>query len=335
MTVGQSEFTVQSEPGAVFHILATTDLNQPVANWTGLATAHQCHRERAVRGFDARLDAALLCGAGSAVKRECPMTNPVRSSRRRGFTLVELLVVIAIVAILAALLLPALASAKERSKGASCLSNLQQIGIAIRAYAEDSSGSIPFGPKAPPYTSPFDLYPSTGAPTSLISLGSGAPVALGLLLQSYVAGQPKILFCPGSDQYVDTGAQLARVGVGQAQCSYYYRHAGNTRLSDNPASPFVPDHIKLDNLGANRNGLPIRALAMDTEFLCSPALASYNVRPSTHHQQLYANILFSDGHAAARPNTGGCFVVKLDNELNPADAFSLILSVLEQADTQP
>jgi prepilin-type N-terminal cleavage/methylation domain-containing protein/prepilin-type processing-associated H-X9-DG protein len=263
------------------------------------------------------------------------MTNLARSSRSRGFTLIELLVVIAVVAILAALLLPALASAKERSKGTACLSNLRQIGVAIRAYADDSSGDIPFGPKAPPFTSAFDLYPSTGAPTSLISLSSGAPVALGLLLQSYVARQPKVLFCPSSDQYVNTDAQLAQVGLGQAQCSYYYRHAGNTLLFDNPSSPFMPTHIELDNLGANGNGLPIRALVIDTEFLCSPALASYNVLPSTHHQQLYANILFSDGHTASRPNTGGCFTVNLGSNTDPADAFGMILGVLQLADTEP
>jgi prepilin-type N-terminal cleavage/methylation domain-containing protein/prepilin-type processing-associated H-X9-DG protein len=263
------------------------------------------------------------------------MTNPARPSPSRAFTLIELLVVIAIVAILAALLLPGLASAKERSKGTACLSNLRQIGIAIHSYADDSSGNIPFGPKAPAFTSPFDLYPSTGAPTSLLSISSGAPVALGLLRQSYVARQPKVLFCPSSDQSVNSDAQLAQVGVGQAQCSYYYRHAGNTLLFDNSASPFVPIHIKLDNLGANRNGLPICALAIDTEFLCSPALAPYNVLPSTHHQQVYANILFADGHAAARPNTGGCFDVNLGSDVNPADAFGLILSVLERADRQP
>jgi prepilin-type processing-associated H-X9-DG protein len=150
-----------------------------------------------------------------------------------------------------------------------------------------------------------------------------------------VASQPKVLFCPGSDQYVDSEAQLGQVGLGQAQCSYYYRHAGNTSLFDNPSAPFAPAHIKLDNLGLNRNGLPIAALAMDTEFLCSPALAAYNVLPSTHHQQLYANILFSDGHAAARPNTAGCFDVDLGSNTDPAAAFSLILSVLERADTEP
>ncbi|SPE61410.1 conserved exported hypothetical protein [Verrucomicrobia bacterium] len=262
------------------------------------------------------------------------MTKPAWRPLLPAFTLIELLVVIAVVAILAALLLPTLGSAKGKGKGAACLSNLRQIGIAIRAYAEDDSGNIPFGPKAPPYTSPFDLYPSTGAPTSLISLGSGAPDGLGLLLQSYLASQPKVLFCPGSDQFMDTEAQLAQVGVGQAECSYYYRHAGNTLLSDNPANPFVPVHIKLDNLGANRIGLPILTLAIDTEFLCSPALASYKVLPSTHHQQLFASILFSDGHAAARRNTNGCFVVNLGSNTDPADAFGLILSVMERADTQ-
>jgi prepilin-type N-terminal cleavage/methylation domain-containing protein/prepilin-type processing-associated H-X9-DG protein len=263
------------------------------------------------------------------------MTKPARQSNPAcGFTLVELLVVIAIVAILAALLLPGLASAKERSKGAACLSNLRQIGIALRAYAEDSSGNIPFGPQAPRFTSAFDLYPSTGAPTSLISLSGGAPVALGLLLQSYVASQPKVLFCPSSDQLVNSDAQLAQVGVGQAQCGYYYRHGGNTSLFDNPASPFVPTHIKLDSLGANRNGQPIRALAIDTQFLCSPALAAYNVVPSTHHQQMYANILFADGHAAARPNTAGRFDVDLGSDIDPAGAFGMILSVLERADAE-
>jgi len=262
------------------------------------------------------------------------MKNPARSSPPGGFSLVELLVVIVTMAILAALLLPALSSAKAKSKGIACLSNLKQLGIAIRAYADDSAGNIPFGPEAPPFISPLDLYPSTGAPTSLISLNGGAPVALGLLLQGYVASQPKILFCPGSDQFVDSDAQLAQVGVGQAQCSYYYRHAGNTQLFDS-STPFLPTHIKLDNLGANRNGLPICALAMYTQFLCSPALAPYNVLPSTHHQQRYADILFSDGHAAARPNTGGCFVVDLGSDVDFADAFGMILSVLEQADAQP
>jgi prepilin-type N-terminal cleavage/methylation domain-containing protein/prepilin-type processing-associated H-X9-DG protein len=69
--------------------------------------------------------------------------------KRSGFTLIELLVVIAIIAILAAILFPVFAQAREKARGASCLSNLKQIALALKMYSQDyderlfASGSLP------------------------------------------------------------------------------------------------------------------------------------------------------------------------------------------------
>jgi len=126
--------------------------------------------------------------------------QPVPQSARAGaFTLIELLVVIAIIAILAALLLPALAQARDKAKAAQCQSNLKQIGVVATMYAGDNKDTY--------WIKPDRSIPNDGQwtinPMSEVILApdhGSAYWALGYL--DYFAKSKRLFRCPGA-KYVD------------------------------------------------------------------------------------------------------------------------------------
>jgi prepilin-type N-terminal cleavage/methylation domain-containing protein/prepilin-type processing-associated H-X9-DG protein len=86
-------------------------------------------------------------------------TKKGTASRKRGFTLIELLVVVAIIGILAAILFPVFARARESARRASCASNLKQIGLAVQMYAQDYDGRYFV----------TELYPAIGPPVNQLA----------------------------------------------------------------------------------------------------------------------------------------------------------------------
>jgi prepilin-type N-terminal cleavage/methylation domain-containing protein/prepilin-type processing-associated H-X9-DG protein len=138
--------------------------------------------------------------------------------KRRGFTLIELLVVIAIIAILAAILFPVFARAREAARATACKSNLKQIGSAVLMYAQDYDETLPFQYNLAAAT---PRYPTNGQ--DLINTDNWGVV--GDLVFPYIKNR-EVFGCPSSGK-ARTGANWKYEHDYGWNTSVFYSNSGN------------------------------------------------------------------------------------------------------------
>lgn len=213
---------------------------------------------------------------------------------RRAFTLIELLVVIAIIAILAAILFPVFAQAKEAAKKTACLSNTKQIGVAVMLYLPEYDDYFP--PATSPEYNGSDYYARRWWLSVDRINGVSKLNRSGGMLQPYLKGYV-IQNCPSASNMLEANSPT---GTDASASSYGYNASVATSAYRNASSWERPS----ESVMVGETGFLLGGKLYSRETLDAPAGSTTLAYPTTmgwHND--FANFTWIDGHAAAKKLT--------------------------------